>query len=109
MFAAVSEFYDARQEKIKRVFKFLMTYIVWVSLSYFSIHAQARFCAEWSIMGFLSHSFVVNSPHCNALKWLINEGSSSISRLFAMVAIYVATTLVFDRDGTPRKLNGDTP
>jgi len=97
--AAVSEFYVAHREKMTEVLMFLMTYFAWVSLSYFSIHAHAHFCAEWSIMGFFTHSFVVSSPHCNALKWLINEGSSAISRLFALFAMYVVSKLLFDRDG----------
>lgn len=97
MVPAVLEMYDARREKISMVVMFVLTYTAWISLSYYSTHLYAHFCAEWSIMGFLTHPFMVSSPHCLALKWVMNEGSSTISNLFAMIATYVATTLVIGR------------
>jgi hypothetical protein len=91
---SASAVYDNHRAKILGTASFVLTYLLWASLSYFSTHLYAHFCADWSVMGFFIHPFMVSSPHCRALRWFVVEGSTVITHLFAMIAAYVATAIV---------------
>ena len=90
----ISSIYISHSTKIAVTMSFIMTYLLWASLSYFSTHLYARICADWSITGFILHPFMAVSPHCAAIRWFIIEGPSGISQSFVLLSSFIIATLV---------------
>jgi hypothetical protein len=89
----ISSLYTEHRPKIVGLVSFVFTYFLYCSLSYFSAHLYAHFCADWSISGFFLHPFMVDTPHCSALRWFIVQGSTSISQAFVLISTFVIASL----------------
>ncbi len=64
------------------------TYGVWIVIHYMSSQLYVRWCANWSFMGFIFSPFLVNTPHCNALIWGINNGVISIQSMWILIGYW---------------------
>ena len=47
-------------------------------MHYVSVHVYGRFCVPLSPMGFLLSPFMIPTPHCKALRWIMHHGAGSI-------------------------------
>ena len=93
IYAMLVSLYTEHRAKIAGLVSFVFTYLLYCSLSYFSAHLYAHFCADWSISGFFIHPFMVDTPHCSALRWFIMKGSTSISQAFVLISTFVIASL----------------
>ena len=59
--------------------KALMVVAVWSIAHSASVYAYAHFCSPLTPLGFLVTPFLIGSPHCVALRWMINNGALGVS------------------------------
>jgi hypothetical protein len=64
-------------------------YIAWISLFYLCSHLHVYFCVPATIMGFIMTPFLVPSPHCQALRWVIYNGGNSIMSMWFLMGAWV--------------------
>ena len=64
------------------------TYGIWILVHYISSHLYVRWCVNWSVIGFISSPLLVNTPHCKALNWGINNGITNIQSMWIMVGYW---------------------
>jgi hypothetical protein len=69
-------------------------YLVWIVLHYISSHLYVTWCTPLTIGGFLLSPFVVPAPHCQAFRWVIVNGSNSITTMWVTLGTWIAKKIV---------------
>ena len=64
-------------------------YLMWITLHYLAVHMYPMYCAPLTIIGFILSTFMVSTPHCIAMRWLITEGSNVIVTMWLAIGAYV--------------------
>ena len=64
-------------------------YLMWITLHYLAVHMYPMYCAPLTIIGFILSTFMVTTPHCIAMRWLITEGSNVIVTMWLAIGAYV--------------------
>jgi hypothetical protein len=75
------------------LFKCAAIYITWITLHYASVHLYAKFCTASTIYGFILSPFIVDAPHCSALRWIIFHGASQINLMWTGLGAYLINCL----------------
>jgi hypothetical protein len=68
--------------------------ILWIVIHYAAANLYPIFCAETGIVGFIKSIFLAQSPHCIAMRWVINTGGDVINRMWLSIAIWLTSKLV---------------
>ena len=63
-------------------------YLMWITLHYLAVHSYPMYCAPLTITGFILSPFMVSTPHCIAMRWLITEGSNVIVTMWIAIGAY---------------------
>lgn len=64
------------------------TYGIWILVHYISSQLYVKWCVNWSFMGFIFSPLLVNTPHCKALIWGINNGVISIQSMWVLIGYW---------------------
>uniref|UniRef100_A0A6C0JFY0 Uncharacterized protein n=1 Tax=viral metagenome TaxID=1070528 RepID=A0A6C0JFY0_9ZZZZ len=75
-------------------FELFGVYLFWIVLHYISAHLYASWCANLTLAGFLLSPFVVPAPHCQAFRWVINNGSNSITAMWLTLGTWCAKKII---------------
>ena len=65
-------------------------YLVWILLHYICAHLYVSWCTPLTFVGFLLSPFVVPAPHCQAFRWIIANGSNSITAMWCTFGTWIA-------------------
>lgn len=60
-------------------------YLLWVVLHYSAAHAYAQLCVPATLKGFVLSPFMVATPQCAAMRWLVVNGASSINSIWLLL------------------------
>ena len=60
-------------------------YLLWVILHYVAAHLYVRFCVPDTIIGFLMSPFIVTTPYCHCLRWVVFNGAVIISQMWVLI------------------------
>lgn len=66
-------------------------YIMWIIAHYAAAHAYIYTCVPATIRGFLLSPFIAPAPHCYALRWVIQMGGNSISAMWIILGLWIAS------------------
>jgi hypothetical protein len=64
-------------------------YILWISAHYACAHFYIWWCVPPTILGLVLSPFMVPSPHCQALRWVIFNGGNSIMAMWVVLGIWL--------------------
>jgi|TARA_Y100000389_G_C17434294_1_gene504543 hypothetical protein len=64
------------------------TYSIWIFTHYISSQLYVKWCVNWSVMGFIFSPFLVNTPHCKALLWGINNSVINIQNMWLLIGYW---------------------
>jgi len=78
---------------IKQVWKVCGIYLVWKILHFGASQLYTKFCTPLTLIGFISSPFLVTSPHCQAFKWCINNGSDALSSMWIVFGTWIISYL----------------
>lgn len=91
------------KDKLNRVYtncKFILDvigiYLIWILLHYLSAHLYTNYCVPLTYVGFLSSPFIVPTPHCQAFRWLITNGSTHIMAMWVTVGSWLIKCVLVD-------------
>lgn len=68
-------------------------YIAWIAVFYFASQLHTAYCVPATIIGFLMTPFLVPSPHCQAIRWIIYNGGNSIMAAWFILGAWLLTYL----------------
>jgi hypothetical protein len=70
------------------------SYLFWVVLHYICAHLYARWCAPLTFGGFILSPFLTPAPHCQAFRWVINNGSNCITAMWLTLGTWCAKKII---------------
>jgi hypothetical protein len=68
--------------------------LLWIFLHYFASHLYVRYCVPNTIQGFLVSPFMVSTPHCQGLRWMIYNGGNNITNMWTLVGTWIYSKLL---------------
>lgn len=78
---------------IEPVVSLIGIYVLWLTTFYVSSHMHSYFCVPATLFGFLLTPFLVPAPHCQALRWVIYNGGSSIMSAWFIFGAWIISHL----------------
>ena len=74
-------------------------YLLWICLHYFSAHLYIKFCVPDTILGFLMSPFMIATPHCQGLRWIVYNAAGIINNMWMLIGAWVYSMIwVFNRN-----------
>jgi len=75
------------------VFQISSVYLMWILLHYFSSQLYVKLCTPSNMYGLLMSPFLVTTPYCQGLRWLIYNGSVMINNMWIVLATWLCANL----------------
>jgi hypothetical protein len=70
-------------------FEIFGMYIFWILLHYICSHLYVYWCTYGTLIGLLLSPFTVPAPHCQALRWVILNGSNIINTMWITLSGWI--------------------
>jgi len=67
-------------------FKMVGVYLICILSHFAAAHLYTYFCVPLSFYGFFISPFMTLSPQCQALRWVVYHGGSTINLMWFMIA-----------------------
>jgi hypothetical protein len=64
-------------------------YLLWICLHYFSAHLYIKFCVPDTIIGFLMSPFMIATPHCQGLRWIVYNAAGIINNMWLLIGTWI--------------------
>ena len=64
-------------------------YVAWIVVHYLSSHLYVKWCVPPTVMGFVMAPFLVASPHCTGLRWVITTGGQQIVTMWTVIGTWL--------------------
>ena len=64
-------------------------YTAWIFAHYVATHLYANYCTPWSLFGVFASPFLIASPHCQGLRWVIYEAGTRVGLMWGLMAGWV--------------------
>jgi hypothetical protein len=111
------EFYSRKKIFIQNAYKFLIKtfnflfktlivlfkvsgiYLLWICLHYFSAHLYIKFCVPNTIIGFFMSPFMIATPHCQGLRWIVYNAAGIINNMWILIGTWIYSLIwIFNHD-----------
>ena len=71
------------------LFKASGIYLLWICLHYFSAHLYIKFCVPSTIIGFIMSPFLIMTPHCQGLRWIVYNAANIINNMWILIGAWI--------------------
>ena len=71
------------------LFKISGIYLLWIFLHYFSAHLYIKFCVPNTIYGFIMSPFMISTPHCQGLRWIVYNAANIINNMWILIGAWI--------------------
>jgi len=75
------------------LFKISGIYMLWICLHYFSAHLYIKFCVPNSIIGFIMSPFMISTPHCQGLRWIVYNAANIINHMWILIGAWIYSVI----------------
>jgi len=69
-------------------------YFVWILLHYFASHFYVKLCVPNTFLGFIISPFLISTPYCVGLRWLIQTGATSINNMWIIFGTWICSNIL---------------
>ena len=69
-------------------------YILWILLHYISSQLYVELCVPRTFTGLIFSPFLIMTPHCQGLKWIIYNGGNSINNMWIIIGTYLSSFII---------------
>jgi hypothetical protein len=74
-------------------------YLLWICFHYFSAHLYIKFCVPDTLIGFLMSPFMIATPHCQGLRWIVYNAAGIINNMWIVIGTWVYSMIwIFNKD-----------
>jgi hypothetical protein len=77
------------------LFKASSIYLLWICLHYFSAHLYVKFCVPDTMVGFFMSPFVIMTPHCQGLRWIVYNAANIINNMWLLIGAWIYSVIWF--------------
>lgn len=71
------------------LFKVSGVYMLWICLHYFSAHLYIKFCVPNTMVGFIMSPFMISTPHCQGLRWVVYNAANTINHMWILIGAWI--------------------
>jgi len=64
-------------------------YFLWICLHYFSSHLYIKFCVPNTLLGFVMSPFLISTPHCQGLRWIVYNAANIINNMWIIIGSWI--------------------
>ena len=82
------------------IIKISGVYLMWFLLHYVASQLYIKFCTPSDIVGFIMSPFLISTPHCQGLRWLIYNGANMINNMWIMIGAWLCAHLFILNNNT---------
>lgn len=75
------------------VFQISGVYLMWILLHYFASQLYVKLCTPGNMYGLLMSPFLVTTPYCQGLRWVIYNGSVMINNMWIVLATWLCANI----------------
>ena len=68
-------------------------YLVWILFHYVASHLYVKLCVPGSLYGFLLSPFLIATPYCVGLRWVIYNGANTIQNMWILLGTWACSTI----------------
>jgi hypothetical protein len=79
---------------IQYIFEICGFYILWITIHHISGNLYTHMCVPYTLKGFLLSPFLINTPHCIALRWVIYNGGNIIHDMWFVIGTWIMSKLI---------------
>ena len=90
---------------IKFLFKVSGIYLLWICLHYFSAHLYVKFCVPNTIVGFIMSPFMIATPHCQGLRWIVYNAANIINNMWIIIGTWLYSIIWIIKTGNNENTN----
>ena len=69
-------------------------YLIWILLHYFASHLYVKLCVPNTMYGFIVSPFLVATPYCTGLRWLIYTGANTIHNMWILFGSWISSRVI---------------
>ena len=69
-------------------------YLLWITIHFVAAQLYPLACSPPSITGFLMSPFLVETPWCKGLRWIIGEGANVIQTMWIVLGTWFCSKLL---------------
>ena len=96
-------FSDIIKEAISLLKNVTLSYLLWISLHYISVHLYSYFCTPFTFIGFLSSPFIAPLPQCKMLRWVIYHGGRMIEVMWIILGKWIIEKMLLNKLMPPKE------
>lgn len=79
---------DDMYKTLRRV---IILYSMFTVVHFSSVHLYAYICVPFTLKGVFMTSFMISTPHCNALTWAIQFTKGHIVNMWILLGAFICT------------------
>ena len=88
------------------LFKVSGVYMLWICLHYFSAHLYIKFCVPNTMVGFIMSPFMISTPHCQGLRWVVYNAANTINHMWILIGAWIYSLIwIFNNDSNNDNAN----
>jgi hypothetical protein len=69
-------------------------YLLWICLHYISSQLYIEVCVPKTIKGFLMSPFMISTPQCQSLRWVVYNGANIINNMWILFGTWICSTIL---------------
>jgi hypothetical protein len=69
-------------------------YVLWICLHYVASHLYIHLCVHKSFWGFITSPFMIITPQCQVLRWIIYNGANMINNMWIILGSWISSLLL---------------
>jgi hypothetical protein len=77
------------------VLKISGIYLIWIALHFFASHIYIELCVPKTIYGFIVSPFLMATPHCQTLRWIVYNAASTINNMWIVMGTWLCSQIMF--------------
>ena len=82
-------------------------YLLWICLHYFSAHLYVKFCVPNTVVGFIMSPFMISTPHCQGLRWIVYNAANVINHMWIIIGTWIYSLIwIVNGENTPNISSG---
>jgi hypothetical protein len=71
------------------ILKIYGIYLLWICLHYFAAQLYIQCCVPTTLFGFMMSPFMVATPHCQGLRWIVYNAAAVINNMWFVLGSFI--------------------
>ena len=71
-------------------------YVLWIFMHYLAAHMYVKLCVPSTIVGFLLSPFMIATPHCQGLRWVVYNAANMINNMWIVLGAWICSILLIN-------------